>query len=466
MILRFSIYDWCIVAAYFLFLIFLAMKKSKQSSSTAEQFILGGRMLTLPAFVASLVSTWYGGILGVGEFSYRYGISNWIVFGVPYYIFALVYALFLAPKVRRSGVLSIPDSIYRAYDKKTGLLGAVLAFFITSPAPYFLMFAILIQVVTGFSFFLSLAGCVVISTVYVIAGGFRSVVQTEKLQFVLMFAGFIMIMAMLLNEFGFDPLHSGVLPKMHLTLTGGNSWQYILVWFFIALWTLVAPTFHQFTASAKDVRTAQVGIVLSVACWFVFDCLTTFSGIYARALLPNLQDASMAYPALAESFLPSCAKGIFYVALLATVMSTVDGFTFIASITVGNDIISVITGKKDDAARTAYVRYGILITIIISVLTIILFPSIVNLWYIIGTIFIPGLLLPLITSYWERWRISSNATFIAMLLGWLVSLTSFAWGQIMMHNGVAQYPFGIEPMYPGLLVTIVIYAARSFMKQR
>ena len=49
----------------------------------AAEYLVMGRTLALPAFVATLVSTWYGGVLGVGEYSYRYGISNWLVFGLP-----------------------------------------------------------------------------------------------------------------------------------------------------------------------------------------------------------------------------------------------------------------------------------------------------------------------------------------------------------------------------------------------
>jgi len=92
-------------------------------------FLLAGRTLTLPVFVATLVSTWYGGILGVGEYSYRFGISNWVVFGVPYYIFALVFALFLAKKVRATNLFTIPDRLEQAYDKRTAIAGAILTFF-------------------------------------------------------------------------------------------------------------------------------------------------------------------------------------------------------------------------------------------------------------------------------------------------------------------------------------------------
>ena len=70
-------------------------------SAGEADYLVAGRRLTLPGFVASLVTTWYGGILGVGEYGWSYGISSWLVFGVPYYLWAGVFALVLARRARR-----------------------------------------------------------------------------------------------------------------------------------------------------------------------------------------------------------------------------------------------------------------------------------------------------------------------------------------------------------------------------
>lgn len=458
-LLQFSAVDWLIVVSYLLFLLYLGFRGARLNRSTSEDFILGGRMLTLPGFVAALVSTWYGGILGVGEFSYLYGIANWFVFGLPYYIFAIIFALFFARRVRDTALYSIPDQLYQTYDRKTGLLGSVLVFFNSSPAPYVLMLAVLLQVVTGWDLFPSLLIGTAVSIIYVYTGGFRAVVRTDLLQFLLMFGGFFVLLIFLISDHGMLPFLQENLPDRHLTVTGGHSWQYILVWFFIALWTLVAPQFHQFTLSARTPRTAQRGIVVSVACWFVFDSITTLSGLYARALLPALDQPSMAYPLLAELSLPMVAKGIFFIGMLATVMSTTDGLTFIAGLTAGRDILSTLTGRRDDHTVTRYTQYGILFTAAVSVGAVLLFPSVISLWYVIGTLFIPALLLPVAASYYPRLAISSTLTFWAMLTGFLISLAAMVAGQMQGVGGEPQYPLGIEPMYGGLAVTLLIYAS-------
>ena len=106
---HFSLIDTLLILLYFSAVVFIGFRAIRRGRHESEDFLLAGRTLTLPMFVATLVSTWYGGILGVGEFSYRYGISNWVVFGVPYYFFALVFAVFLAKRIRATNHITIPD---------------------------------------------------------------------------------------------------------------------------------------------------------------------------------------------------------------------------------------------------------------------------------------------------------------------------------------------------------------------
>jgi len=134
---------WGVIAAGVLY-------RARRDASAAA-FIVGGRTLTLPAFVASLVSTWYGGILGVGEYSFKYGISNWLVFGLPYYIAAFLFAVFLAKKARESEFLTIPDRLEKTYGKTAAGVGSIVVFLMTVPAAYVLMIGVLGEIVFGWA---------------------------------------------------------------------------------------------------------------------------------------------------------------------------------------------------------------------------------------------------------------------------------------------------------------------------
>ncbi|MEJ2051568.1 MAG: hypothetical protein P8Y60_17335, partial [Calditrichota bacterium] len=202
-------------------------------------------------------------------------------------------------RIRKAQLLSIPDQLYQHYGYGNGLTGTIYTFFMTLPAPYVLMVGFLVQLITGWPLYLCIILGTVFSMIYVINGGFNSVVRTDKLQFILMFGGFILLFTTLVSRYGGLPFLTEHLPARHLTLSGGNNIQYILVWFFIALWTLIDPGFHQRCYAARTPGIARRGILISVLFWMIFDFLTTSTGLYARALLHDI-DAPLSYPLLSH----------------------------------------------------------------------------------------------------------------------------------------------------------------------
>ncbi len=452
----FATIDLIIIATYFGLVLLIGFLSARRGTNAAE-FLLAGRSLTLPLFVMTLVSTWYGGILGVGEFSYLYGISNWVVQGVPYYIFALAFALIMAKRIRATNLVTIPDKLHQAYDLKTAVLGSFLTFVLMTPAPYILMLAVLLHLVSGWGLITCILAATISSTIYLLFGGFRADIYTDVFEFVLMFVGFAVILPFAYVNFGgFEFIKQNV-PPLHLTWDGGNSIQFVLVWFFIALLTLVDPSFHQRCYAAKSGAVAQRGIFISILFWFVFDAMTATAGLYSRAALPPLDQPMMAFPLLAELTLPPVAKGVFYVGMLATIMSSLNTLAFVSATTIGRDIIWRVRREENELNVTLYTRWGLLATAILSIMLAILIPSVVRLWYTIGTVIIPGLLIPLVSSYFDRWKVSGCYAFLTMLCGWA---TSFAWliiGWTKELGSSQYYPLGIEPIYPGLVVSLLVW---------
>jgi len=476
--ITFAPVDVILIVAYFCAVMVIGFRAGrKPENRRVGEFLLAGRSLTTPVFVMTLVSTWYGGILGVGEFSYRYGISNWVIQGVPYYVFAIAFAVLLAKRIRATNLATIPDKLELSYDRPTALLGAFLIFLLMSPAAYVLMIGVLLEMVTGWH----ILWCVVLgtlaSTLYLFAGGFRADIHTDILEFLLMFAGFAVIIPFAVAEYGGVSFIEMNVPAQHLTWNGGNPMQFVLVWFFIALWTLVDPAFHQRCYAAVSGDVARRGILWSVLFWIVFDAMTATAGLYARAALPGLQQPVMAYPLLAEAILPPVAKGMFFIGLLATVMSTLNTLTFVSATTLGRDIVlrlrSAAPGSGDrlsggeggGTAETVWVRWGLVVTAILSVALAAAVPSVIKLWYTIGTVIVPGLLVPVVTAYFEPVRVGPRWAFACMLSGWLVSLVWLLAGWSEGLGPADLYPLGIEPMYPGLAASVLLWGAGVLMKK-
>jgi SSS family solute:Na+ symporter len=449
--------DIIVLVVYASMVVFIGFKTPWKKEEKLSDFLLAGRKITLPIFVATFVSTWYGGIMGVGEMTYRYGISNWIMQGLPYYIFGFLFAIFLAKKIRESNLLTIPDKLLASYDKKNALLGALLTFILVTPAPYILMVGVFLQLLFNINIVYAVIISALVSTPYLYYSGFKSDVSTDIFEFFIMFLGLGIILPFaIFNYGGYDFLVTN-LPPLHLSSTGGVSIQYIIVWFFIALWTLIDPSFHQKCLAAKDPKVARNGILISIIFWFIFDFMTTSIGLYSKAILPNIEQPMWAYPLLGDKILPPIAKGFFYAGLLATIMSTLNSYTLISATTLGKDLYARFKSESDDDIIKKYIRISMIITTIFSIVIALLIPSVIDIWYSIGSAMVPGLLIPVVFSYFSKFKLSANKTFFIMLSGCITSTTCMIIGNILSTNGIANYPFGIEPMYVGLILTILLW---------
>ncbi len=443
--------DYSIIIIYFASVVILGFYRSKKSASNSNNYILAGRKLSLPGFVATLVTTWYGGILGVGENTFNYGIQTWFIFGLPYYFFAILFAIFIAPRIRKLNFISIPDHFHNNYGKSSGIVSAVFLLFLASPAPYILSIGILLEYIIGIPFLWSLILATIFSLIYIWKGGFGAIVRTDILQFILMFGGFILLIIFAWVKIGSPIEMVQQLPSEHLSPTGGNSIQYILVWFFIAMWTFIDPGFYQRCAAAKSPKTAQKGILISVIFWFMFDTLTLTSGLYARVLLIDGQGI-FAFPALGQALLPSLFYGLFLTGLLATIMSTIDSLGFISAFTFGKDIVGRIKSNKSELESVALTRLGLIIMALIAVFLAYSFPSVVKLWYIIGSIFVPGLLIPFLLTF-TNIKLNNRQGLILLIIPVLFSLIWFSSSFLNLQSSI----FNLEPFYPGIFSSIIIF---------
>lgn len=413
-------------------------------------YLLAGRRLTLPALVATLVTTWYGGILGVGEYAWSYGISTWLVFGLPYYLAALIFGWLLAPRLRRSEATTIPDLLRAAYGPRAAFAGAAAVLGLAVPVSYVLMLAVLLAQLTAWPVWLCAAMAAAFSALYVGLSGFRAVVRTDVLQLVLMYGGFLVLLPFALQQTGGLTGLWESIPESHRSWDGGLGWQTVLVWYLIALQTVVDPTFYQRVFAARSERVARRGVLASIGMWAIFDFLTTFSGLAARVLLPDLEDPAAAFPALAELVLPGWLAALFLVGLFATIMSTLDSYLFLAASTIGHDLARSPLEPEGERRRT---RLGLVISAAAAAAGALLFSSPVEVWHHVGSVVAGALLIPVVGVHLPApARMSERAAVIAIVTS---ATTSLVW--ILTRAADGSYLLGLEPMLPALKLSLLIW---------
>jgi SSS family solute:Na+ symporter len=449
----FSTLDLIIIGGFFFIALLIGFIPQKEKHGDTTQYLLSGRKVGLLFFIMTNVAAWYGGILGVGEFTYRFGLLSWVTQGLPYYIFAIIFALFLSKKIRNASLFTIPDKLSDVYGNEVGIMSSFLVFILVSPAPYLLMTASLFTLIFHITLLQALILSVLLSGTYLLKGGFRSSILTDVFQFIIMFTGFIIIVLISYHTNGGIQYLKSNLPASHLMIFGNVSPIYLIVWFLIALWTFADPGFHQRCYAAIDGRTAMWGILISVLFMALFDFLTTTTGLYARAALPDLSNPVLSFPLYAEKALGSGFKGIFFAALFATIISTLNSFLFLSGTTFGRDFVYRLKKKKNEENIPLYTRLGLIVSAVVAIVSAYFIQSVISLWYLIGSICIPGIIFLVFGAYYEKMRVTKRYAVIEIISGVMGSISWFI-VKTNYHNEITDQ---IEPMIAGLIIVLLVH---------
>jgi len=445
--------DYSVIGIYFLIVFgigFFVNRHPKpvgldrDASLAMTEYFLAGRRITLPIFVATLVSTWYGNLLGISELAYKQGIVAWLTQGVFWYLIYIFFAFFIVPKVRAHKLFTIPDIMENFYGRKSAIATAVVNVIMLNPALYILSMGIMCEIIFGIDPFTGILVGTLVPLLYTLKGGFKAVVYTDFVQFLFMFIGVALVVPFALIKHGGLEVLSKV-PESHFNLTGTGewSWQVILSWALISFWAIIDTNFYQRTYAAESDKTAKHGILWATVFWLIFDMMINFIGLYAFAVSPDL-DPARSLPLFANSVLPPLAKGIFFTGLIATIMSTFDSLIFASAMSVSKDIYQKLGG---DERKVIWInKLAIVGTVLVAFLIALKFKSLINLIYARGSIGISALLLPMLLGFFSKKKFSDLSIVISISLGALTALTIFLLNQF--------YGFNLpEPIICGLLVS-------------
>ena len=409
-------------------------------------------------FVATLVTTWYGNLLGVTEMAYKEGLVQWLTQGIFWYAAYVFFAFFIAKKIRESKLFTLPDQLEKFYDRKTAILGALINLIMLSPAAYILSMGLIFEIIFQIPLSQGLIIGSIITFIYTFRGGFKAVVVTDMLQFFFMFLGLALIIPFAINKFSLTELLANI-PNSHLSLTGSYSWQIVLAWLVIASWTLIDSNFYQRCYSARDYKTAQRGILIATAFWFVFDFMVCLVGLFAFSAMPNLEPAT-ALVGFANSVLPPIAKGVFFTGLLATVMSTLDSLSFSSAMCFTKDIYQRIF-KVTDTTKVIFVnKITIAVVVLLGIIVAINFQSLIKLMYYKASIGISGLLLPLLCGFFLKKKLNANSAFFSIIAG---SSACIIW---LILQKLYIISINFEAIFVGLLASSITMFAIEFQQRR
>ena len=217
--------DYVILAAYFAFVIGIGWMLRKKVSTSGD-FLLSGR--SVPVWITSLafIAANLGAeeLIGMAASGAKYGIMTahfyWLG-AIPAMIFM---GLFMMPFYYGSKARSVPEFLKMRFDEKTrgfnAFMFAVMTIFSSGISMYAM--GLLLHLVLGWNFNVSVLATAVIVLAYTYLGGLTSAIYNEVLQFFLIVAGFAPLAILACAKAG--GWH-GIVSRLPPDMT--HSWRYI-----------------------------------------------------------------------------------------------------------------------------------------------------------------------------------------------------------------------------------------------
>lgn len=329
-------------------MIFIAAISGRSGKDVSvEQYFLSNRNLRWPSIALSTIATNVSGyqFLGMMGSAYLYGLAQAsleinAVQGI------LMAAFIFVPLYLKARVITITQYIRQRLGERVALFytvaNIVLFSTITLGAALFwgayaadLVFADYLSVIHEDRLIrigILVVGLGVFSATYTYLGGLSAVVKTDIIQFVILLTGGFVVLFIAIRELGgWSQLYEKTPQLMHLHLPADHEklpWIHVFGLFLLNInYWCANQTVMQRSLAAKNLREAQVGLMVGGALKYVMAVLIVVPGIALYGILESsggLAEPDLAFPYLVTQYLPSGLQGIILCALFASLMSTVD----------------------------------------------------------------------------------------------------------------------------------------------
>jgi solute:Na+ symporter, SSS family len=455
--------DFVIIALYFLLVLCIGWYL-KRFTKTGEDFFMAGREMTAWIAGLSFLAANLGSLelMGWAASAYQYGIlaTHWYWIGaIPAMLFL---GLVMMPFYYICKTHSVPGYLQLRFNDSTRLLSGICFAFMTVLMSGINMYAmaLVMKVILGWDIHFSIWVSSITVAVYVALGGLLSAIFNEVLQFILIWAGALIVPIVGLIEAGG---WTGMVARIHHNFPGGDythlwaglgsfshnpmgiNWVGIV----FGLGMVISPGYWmtdflvvQRVLSAKDLRSAKMAPIIGAGFKMLVPFIVILPGLLALAVLPmKLLPEGQALAAGGHSYnevLPLmmaryCGPGLLglgITALVAGFMSGMAGNVSAFATVWTYDIYRPLFKKQ--APDEHYVKVGrawTILGVLISIGTAYLvmqFRSIMDYVQALFSFFVAPLLgTVLLGMFWKR--TSPAGGFWGLLTGTLTSIGLWAW---------------------------------------
>lgn len=362
-----------VLVAYLAAVAIIGWRALRQTRSEAD-FLVAGRSIGPWVGGAVLAATQISAGTFVGTLGRHYSTGvSWVWAWPGLWLGWLISALFVAPKLRQFGAMTVPDYVgVRFASERARVLATLL---IVVPYTIYLT----AQYQAAGEIFAALfgtppllaMGVIIASTVfYTASGGVRSSSYADFLQTLVMVGALIIAVPLLLYRAGGVEAVGRTLAAIDPQLTGWWYGPREILAISLAFGLAIAAAPYELTRfySMRDVPTVRKSIGVA----FLFQALIGGSvfllGLSMRALFPAAASEDQASAVMALHVLTPVMGSLFLVALLSAIMSTCNSILLVVAAGLSHDIYGrFFRPAASERERIAVGRLAIVLVALIPV---------------------------------------------------------------------------------------------------
>lgn len=413
-----------------------------------------GVILVIPLLFSELIAG--AGTIGNAQKSYHMGFSSvWADWGlaIGVILFVLLALKFYKGMNKEKGVISVPEAYKYMFDEKCRI---VMLFVIV--ITYMILFSnqpaavgAIIGPLFGVNETVVAWVAAAIFILVTLSGGMKGIAFMNVLHAVIMMVGMVIISYKSVHYAGgMDVLHA-VLPETYFSFMQPNVPTTIANGLGTAISMLAAATAVTVSFTAKDLRTARLGMPIAALIVAPFALCPSLVGMCAKVVLPDI-DPSTALFSMAHQ-LGGIYSGVTSMAIIAAIWSTAPVLLMIASTTLTRDFYKKIKPEATDAQELRASRLCVVLVGVVGTILGLSADSFLDQMY--GAFQIRSIvaITLLVALFWPR--VSTRAAFWSMLLGGVTAAVWFFAGN----------PMGISCFWPGAVICLAILVILTLMSR-
>jgi SSS family solute:Na+ symporter len=314
---------------------------SRRRVRSADDFAVGGRVITAPVVAGTIVGTLVGGAstIGTAQLAFQYGFSAWW-FTLGGGIACLILGLFLAGPLRRSGASTGPGFLTQVYGPQAGLLATVFSSLgiLLNIVGQILATIALLTSVLGINPLAAAGVAVLVIILYVVFGGVWSTGLVGTLKVGLLYLSMLGVGLLAYRLGGGLGGYRATFDSFPwFSLFGRGVGPDLAAGFSLIVGVLSTQTYLQAVFSGRDVNASRQGALISAFIIPPIGVAGILVGLYMRATMPGINPRE-ALPLFILQHLPDWFGGLVLATLFIATVGTGAGLVLGVSTMFSEDI--------------------------------------------------------------------------------------------------------------------------------